>query len=157
MPTPVVVDLTHDDTVRILDFSRRCEQVHAGHKSSRPLSRNYEAIGKAGEVALGRLKGWPVNWDILPGGDDRVDFKTRLTTIDIKTARKPYNLLREVGVDHASVHVLAGYSWVDCHRVTIYGWETDETMVRQPSKDFGYGIVNHYRRRERLRDIDLLT
>ena len=61
MVVKVVLVLTSGEARRVRDFSGACEAAHAGQASSRPLSGGYEAIGKAGEVALGREMGWPVN------------------------------------------------------------------------------------------------
>jgi hypothetical protein len=158
---PIVITLTADEARRIRSFGAACEAVHADHASSRPLSDGYEAVGKAGEVALGRHMGWEVNWSVLPGGDGRVDFMVSGAggvTVDVKTARKPFNLLREVDKPHANILVLAGYAFVDGHHVvTLYGWERDAAMLREPVKDFGYGIDNHYLPRARLRDMATLA
>lgn len=126
--------------------------LHADHASSRPLSKDYEYIGLLGEFVFGREFGLEVDVSLRPKGDDRVDFYTDIRspfcekgTIDVKTARKAYNLLREKDKRHAEILVLARYSDAE-DWIALLGWEYERIiMTKCPvPRDFGKGIENHY-------------
>lgn len=90
--------------MNIADVARRRETLHMGHSSSRPLSQDYELVGLAGELAFAEEFGYQVDTSDRPGGDGRVDFHTPAGTVDVKTARKALNLLREQGKPHADLN-----------------------------------------------------
>jgi formylmethanofuran dehydrogenase subunit E-like metal-binding protein len=73
----------------------------------------------------------------------------------VKTARKPFNLLREAGKSHAEILVLASFD-DSTGKATLIGWEWDKEMLKCPTRDFGYGIVNHYKHYESLRSMESL-
>tara|TARA_Y100000310_G_C20581630_1_gene763303 strand:+ start:569 stop:1027 length:459 start_codon:yes stop_codon:yes gene_type:complete len=136
-------------------FGRARERIHEKQASSRPLSTGYEAIGILGEAEFAFRTGLPFDVQERPAGDNRVDFFTELGTIDVKTARKPYNLIREVGKPHAEILVLVG---VDASGwAKLIGWEYDSIITDAPFKDFGYSILNHYIPAENLKSPDLLV
>lgn len=126
------------------EIARAREELHNGHPSSRPLSEGYEYIGLLGEWVFAMAFGLPIDLTPRANGDKRKDFDTRVGTIDIKTARKPGNLLREAGKPHADILVLAGYN-DENESIGFLGWEYDTEMLKCPSRDFGYGILNHYK------------
>jgi|MudIll2142460700_1097286.scaffolds.fasta_scaffold03130_2 hypothetical protein len=129
--------------------------LHLGQSSSRPLSENYELIGLLGEFAFYKEFGTKPDWSLKSTGDGRIDFHVGNITIDVKTALKPYNLLREVYKKHADILVLASVS-KDFKQVNLLGWEYDSEMIKQPIKDFGYGVINYYKPADSLRDIEEL-
>ena len=91
------------------------------------------------------------------GGIDNVlIFNGVPHVVDVKTARLPFNLIVEVGkVKPKTIYILAGYS--DEHKNAVaLGWEWGIKLLRAPTKDFGYGVINHYIPRENLRGIDEL-
>lgn len=124
-----------------LMIAQQRQQLHANHESSRPLSDGYEFIGLMGEIAFSLQYGLAVDLSDRAGGDGRVDFELRGRTFDVKTARKPYNLISEVGADVADVLVLAG---IDGDKVTFHGWEKRATIKSAPTKTFGHDVLNHY-------------
>ena len=128
------------------------DALHSYQDSCRKLSKGYEYVGLLGEWYFSRLFKLPIDFSLRVGGDSNVDFKTHVGTIDVKTARKPYNLLREADKNHSEIIVLAGY---DEKNDDIYflGWEYDKEMLKCPKKDFGYGVINHYKAAEQLRSI----
>ena len=131
--------------------AQRRHALHKNHSSSRPLSKNYEFIGLVGEAAMAHKYDLFLDLEDRPGGDERIDFYTNLGTLDVKTALKPFNILREAKKDHADILILAGWhSEKRC--VDFYGWEREKAIVdRCPvPKDFGYGIKNHFMHRSRL-------
>jgi len=129
-------------------YAKKRALLHAGHGSSRPLSEGYEYVGLLGEVAFGLKFGLSVDLSDRPSGDE-YDFKIGGITIDVKTARKAYNLLREAHKPHADILVLAQYLNED--KILFKGWEYDEAMLKQHIKDFGYNIKNHFKPSTRLR------
>lgn len=131
------------------------EIAHAGQKSSRPLSDGYEYIGLLGEFVFAQKFGFPIDLSIKPMGDGRKDFTTSVGTLDVKTARKAYNLLREVDKDHADILVLAQY-YDDLDWIRLVGWEYDLEMAKCPYRDFGYGIINYYKSASELRPMEEL-
>lgn len=135
----------------------RREKLHENHASSRPLSKGYEGVGMMGEFAFGKLVGMMPDLEDRPGGDKGVDFVVPLRfTVDVKTARKPRNLISEVGKPTADILVLAGYD-DDSGEVSMMGWEFGSVVRAAPSKDFGYGVINHYIPAKNLRPMSDLV
>lgn len=130
-------------------------RTHLSHTSTRPLSPDYDYVGVAGEVAFAKEFGLEVDATTRPEGDGRIDFTLPCGTVDVKTARRPFNLLREVGKPHADILVLAGFN-DSTGEAYLIGWEWDSEMVKCPARDFGYGIVNHYKAAEHLKSISEL-
>ena len=139
--------------VCLKEIADQRHNLHKNHASSRPLSEDYEYIGLIGEGKFELTYGYAMDLEQRPGGDSRVDFHTPLATIDVKTARKAYNLLREVGKPHAELLILAEYL-PDTDDVRFLGWEWDCNMIQCPSKDFGYGIINHYKHWSELKRME---
>lgn len=136
-------------------------EAHINHASSRPLSENYELVGLRGEDVLARTFGVKVDMSRRLDGDNGVDIWINLSVggeirkypIDIKTARKPFNLIVEQGkVKRGTIYILAGYNDRD-DDASLIGWEWSRTVSLAPIKDFGYGILNHYINRAKLRRI----
>jgi len=118
--------------------------LHRDHKSSRPLSKDYEYIGLVGEKTLADYLGLQIDTVLRPTGDGGVDLVCGHFRLDVKTARKPYNLIVERGKAFPNtIYVLAKY-YDDGDRATLIGWEFGEAVRSAPCKDFGYGIINHY-------------
>lgn len=149
----------NSDRIKELDFIHKLADsrmsLHSNHKSSRPLSVDYEFIGLLGEWEFSKITKLPMDTSLRPSGDRGIDFKIGILTIDIKTARLAYNLLRERNKPHANVLVLARYIEKDSN-IVFLGWEFDHVMLQQPYKDFGYGIINHYKAVELLKPMDKL-
>ena len=132
----------YDLDILIANADKRAE-IHEHHATSRPLSNDYELIGLLGEYAFQMWSGKPMDFTIRPGGDDKIDFILHTgITVDVKSARKAYNLFRECGKKHADILVLAHVHSNEL--VSLLGWEYGVIMAMQPSKEFGYGIRNHY-------------
>lgn len=127
------------------------QSLHKDHATSRPLSEGYEDVGMAGEVAFGRFSGLMPDLERRPGGDGGTDFDLPVVfTVDVKTARKAGHLIHEVGKRFADIYVLAEYDDGD-KTACLVGWAWGIALRAAPTKDFGYGIVNHYIPRENLR------
>lgn len=131
--------------------------AHKDHASSRPLSEDYELIGLLGEAKFGALTGLMPDLERKLSGDNGIDFIVPLKfSVDVKTARKPRNLIQERGKVSADIYVLAGYD-DKTKKVTLLGWEWGAALLKAPVKDFGYGIFNHFIPVENLKPMSKLT
>jgi len=130
-------------------------EAHRHSTSTRPLSEGYDIVGAAGELAFAKEFGVKVDTMSRPEGDHGIDFQTPAGTVDVKTYRKPHHLLREVGKPHADILVLAGFDDAT-GEAELIGWEWDAELQKCPTKDFGYGILNHYKPADELRPISEL-
>ena len=140
----------------VMAFAKDRSALHEGHASCRQLSENYDEVGMAGELAFGKMFGLMPDLELRPEGDKGVDFRLILgLSVDVKTARKAYNLIHEVGKPFADLYVLCQYD-DETRSATILGWETGFTLRQAPQRDFGYGVVNHYIPADRLRPISEL-
>ena len=82
--------------------------THIGHASQRILSENYNLIGVCGENAFAKEFNLEIDDSVKPAGDNGTDFVLGLQfSVDIKTAKLPYNLLLEVGKPVSDIYVLA--------------------------------------------------
>ena len=131
------------------------EKIHENHASSRPLSDDYEYVGLKGEEQFAKEFDLELDRELRPGGDKGIDFITIVGRIDVKTARKPYNLIVEEDKVKADIYVLAIYRDYDDDAVLL-GWAFKDEVLNAPVKDFGYGIMNHYISRKELHPIEAL-
>ena len=131
------------------------EEVHKHHASSRPLSKNYEYIGLVGESQFAKEFDMGLDEELRPQGDGGKDFSSTMGSIDVKTARKAYNLIVEQGKVDSDVYVLAQYFDED-ETANLLGWACKDEVLKAPKKDFGYGVINHYIPKRNLKSMDLL-
>lgn len=144
--------------------AERRHQSHVNHPTHRPLSDGYELKGLRGEERFAEEFALDLDLTARPGGDGGTDNKITLSVpksfvVDVKTASKPMNLIVEVGkVEAHTIYVLAGYD-SEADKAYLLGWEWGSTVARDkygPPKDFGYGVINHWIPRGKLRSIDEL-
>lgn len=144
---------------KVVDFmqsmSNARKYIHQGQSTTKHLGDGTELVGLLGEWQFSQEFGLPIDLSLKKGGDNHVDFYTRIGTIDVKTYRKPYHLLREAGKDHADILVMASCDGIT-NEVKLMGWEYDILMLDCEKKDFGYGIINHYKPADQLQPIELL-
>ena len=152
-----------DDAIE--NEARARHDRHIDHPTHRPLSPGYESVGLYGEAEFARVFGGNVDLVPRPGGDRGKDFILRLiidddpvmVPIDVKTARKPGNLIVERGkIKRGTIYVLAGFNNAS-KAAHLIGWEWSAALLRAPVKDFGYGVYNHYIPRYRLQTIASLV
>ena len=124
---------------------------HIGQSTYKPLSPDHEYIGLLGEVAFSIAYALPLTWENLNGGGDECDFRIGCISIDIKTYRRPISILCKQHKRHADRIVLAKY--VSDNAIKLIGWDYYEMIKQSQPKDFGRGIINHYREAEQLRDM----
>jgi len=139
------------------DLAPSRNDVHVGHDSQRILGENQDKVGIVGEFAFGEFCGlWP-DTTLKPGGDNGIDFFVPLIfTVDVKTARKPFNLIHEQGKPFADIYVLAKYDDSDDGKAELLGWAWGATLQSAPVKDFGHGVINHYIPAGELKSMDAL-
>jgi hypothetical protein len=129
--------------------------MHAGHSSHRPLSRDYEKIGLAGEQAFADFMG--VDWDreLRPAGSNSINFRFAGGTVNVYTAKLPKFLLVEVGKAKADYYVLAQYR--GGLPAYFMGWASRSDVTAAPVGDKGKrGIQSHYIPWENLKPMDAL-
>lgn len=136
----------------LMQIAERRMRLHRDHKTNRPLSEMYEFIGLVGEYEFAFQFFFQMDTVLRPGGDGHVDFNTPVGTIDVKTARKAYNLIVEVGKPIADIVVLASFDDTT-KRAILLGWEYGRKILQCPVRDFGYGVMNHYLPAMQLRSI----
>ena len=126
----------------LLRIAEQRTNTHVGHASQRILSEDYNLIGVCGENEFANLFDLDIDDSVKPSGDKGIDFVLALNfSIDVKTAKLPYNLLLEVGKPVVDIYVLADYNEGDTF---LIGWEWGKILSQAPTKDFGYGVINHY-------------
>ena len=131
-------------SINLRKLASERERLHKNHESSRPLSKDYEYIGLKGEEKFAEEFGMKIDEELRPEGDGGKDFMHRLRgIIDVKTARKAYNLIVEEGKVVSDIYVLAQYTDIT-DEVDLLGWAYKKEVLDAPCKDFGYGIINHY-------------
>lgn len=129
---------------------------HKNHATSRPLSEDYELVGLLGELEFAKQTGVMIDLERRLDGDKGIDFVVSVNlSVDVKTARKAYNLIHEEGKAIADVYVLAQYDDTS-GKTKLLGWEFGSVLKSAPVKDFGYGIKNHYISKENLRPMSSL-
>jgi hypothetical protein len=141
----------------LAEIARLRTKSHLQHASRRPLSADYDLVGVVGEYEFARL--FDLDWDYSQkiGGDQGIDFVLPSgITVDVKTFRKPYNLIQEKDKLPADVYVLAGYN-DQTHTAEILGWSYKEELMWAPVKDFGAHIPHHTIPRHLLRKNDELN
>ncbi len=118
--------------------------IHEGLSSQRKLSDGFESIGVLGEIEFAIQSGLALPLDQKIFSDGGVDFVAPLRfTVDVKTARKAFNLIQEVGKVAADIYVLTEFNW-EGERARLVGWEWGAAVRQAPTRDFGHGIVSHY-------------
>jgi hypothetical protein len=111
-----------------------------------------DRIGCAGELVFADIYGLEVDLAPRPCGDEGLDFTLQDgTTIDVKTARKPYYLLVKCASRDKCADVLVLGKYFSDDIVEFLGWEIRDTLLACPRRDIGRkGIVSHYLAAERL-------
>lgn len=131
-------------------------ESHKNHSTSRPLSDGYELIGLLGELEFAKQSGVMIDLERRLDGDKGIDFVVSVKlSVDVKTARKAYNLIHEEGKSFADIYVLAQYE-DETNQTKLLGWEFGSVLKSAPVKDFGYGIKNHYIPKEQLKPMSAL-
>jgi len=110
--------------------ARGRDDLHDGQPSQRKLSANYELIGLVGERTFSRASGLQMDLSPRIGGDKGIDFRTRLGTLDVKTARGVIYLAVEEHKVRARLYVLAKF--IEPCEAELVGWAWDSEVLRSP-------------------------
>ena len=151
MATSILVQISKNWQETAKAYSVERYRNHIGQATYKPLSINHEYIGLLGEVAFSAVYALPLTWEDLKGGGDECDFRIGNLTIDIKTYRRPVNVLCKQHKRHADRIVLAKY--VSDEAIKLIGWDYYDMIKRSQPKDFGRGIINHHREAGELMDM----
>lgn len=149
------------DKEEAIALGKQRQNIHINNSSRRFFKDKNEEdiIGITGELAFEKLFKLPMDRSLYENGDDHVDFsykyKDKNVTIDVKTARKAFNILiKEWEINKAAdIIVLCQF---DNFKIKFLGWESLKVMKTMPVKDFGYGIKNYYRNIKDCRSMDEL-
>lgn len=134
--------------------------------ANRVWSDDFVRVWLSGEIALSELTGITPDFRGKFNGDGGVDSyidlkinnEIKRMTINIKTSKKPYNLIAEEKRNRADIYILAQY-FPETKRSNLLGWEfgvkvykSDMVKIKIPNgyKEFR-GIPLH-----ELRDIQIL-
>lgn len=131
--------------LREIAKKRRDLHTNVGNASERFFDDQYEEdmIGIAGEDAFAERYHFEIDMKPRPKGDKGIDFVTALGTVDVKTYRRPKNMLVKVSErwrGTAKILVLARYNKDDT--IDLLGWCYAHEVERGPS-NFGRGIMNY--------------
>lgn len=149
--------------LEVAAFNRH--ELHKDRKSSRPLSKDYELVGLAGEAALAKFAGSALDLSLRPGGDKgkdatitlMTDSGPRTFTVDVKTARKPANILVEVGKVRADIFIIAQY-YEMTGTASLLAWQWGSVIKRIPPRDVGgFGVLSHAQRTRDARKMEELA
>ena len=123
----------------IFKIAQQRSDTHKGHASQRVLSEDYNVVGISGEAAFAEDFSLEVDKSIKPSGDNGIDFLLPLYfTVDVKTAKKAYNLLLEEGKVLSDIYVLADYNEGDTFLV---GWEWGKILSKHQLRILGMVLL----------------
>jgi hypothetical protein len=134
--------------------------------ANRVWADDYVKVWLSGEIALAELTGIVPDFCNKFNGDGGVDShfilninenKKRMT-INIKTSKKPYNLLAEDKRNKADIYILAHY-FPETKRSNLLGWEFGSVLYKAPFIDIPVkdGVKQfHAIPLHKLRDIQIL-
>lgn len=139
------------------ELGRLRQGAHAENTTRRfyddPTAEN--TTGAGGELQFQAEFGLRADLEPRPYGDGGHDFLVTLRgkrlRIDVKTARVPAFLLVKERDMARCADILVLYQEIERGRYAFIGWDTRDVMELMPKRDFGYGIVSHYRPRAELR------
>jgi hypothetical protein len=141
--------------MRLREEAAQRHSLHQGQQSHRPLSVDYEYISLLGEERFAQEFGIARDRRLHVTGDAGWDFDLGFAKVDVKTARRPNNIIVEVGkLRDAMIYCQAKY---DDQKDTaaLLGWAFGWELSRD-TKDFGYGVYNHWLPRAQFRSMQSL-
>lgn len=131
--------------------------IHQGHLTHRPLSKDYELVGVAGERAFSEWAHIDMDRKLRPTGNGSVNFKVAGKKINVYAARKPRHLLVEKKKAKSDIYVLARYSEAT-EKAALIGWAWKDEVLKAPARDYGgMGVVSHGIERAKLRKMETLA
>ena len=147
--------------IPILESSMESNPVFANRK----WSEDYVRVWLAGEIALAEFTGVIPDFRSKYHGDGGTDSYIDIVinnamkrkTINVKTSKKPYNLVAEPGRSKADIYMLAHY-FSETRRARIIGWQWSQIIHQCPTKKLtDDGVPLHVMPFHELRDIRVLS
>ena len=135
----------------IREIGERRDALHATHDGAVIKGMTNNVMGLIGERAFAERYGLDLDLSVTIRGDRGIDFRCPRATVDVKTSRRGDYLLVPVGRVHADVYVLAHLIGTDEAR--LLGWMDAATIKTLPTRDFGYGVRNHFVHARSLRSL----
>jgi hypothetical protein len=129
--------------------------------ANRKWSDDYVRVWLAGEIALADFTGVKPDFTSKLKGDGGTDsvitFKDGSTwTVNVKTSKKPYNLLAEPNRSRADIYMLAQY-FPETRRASLLGWHWGSVIYNKPTRTLNLnGKPLHCLPIEELRDLRIL-
>jgi hypothetical protein len=128
--------------------------------AGRVWSDDYVRVWIAGEIALGEftrnLPSFESKFFGDGGEDSFVMIEGRRYTINVKTSKKPYNLVAEPKRNKADIYCLARY-FVETDRAVLLGWQWGSILHKtEPRKLADNGVPLHTLPQHELRDMQIL-
>lgn len=132
--------------------------------ANRKWSEDYVRVWLAGEIALAEFTGVKPDFENKFYGDGGTDsfinlmlngVKTKIT-INVKTSKKPYNLVAEPKRNKADIYMLAHY-FPETERARIMGWQWSKIIHQCPTQKLDErGVELHVMPFYKLRDLQIL-
>ena len=129
--------------------------------ANRVWSEDYVRVWLAGEIALSEFT------KVLPvfeskfygdgGEDSHIFIEGKRFTINVKTSKKPYNLVAEPNRNKADIYCLARY-FAETDRAMLLGWQWSSVIHKAPIKKLNeVGVDLHTLPQHELRDMEILA
>lgn len=142
-------------------ISRLTEDMEKNPRfKGRVWSQDYVRVWMAGEIALGEFTGVMPSFESKiygDGGEDsHITIDGKRYTINVKTSKKPYNLVAEPNRNKADIYCLARY-FPETDRAMLLGWQWAKIIYRGPLRKLtDNGVYLHVLPMCELRDMQIL-
>lgn len=150
---PVEVTLTQEEAQRSYQFCLSLQKDKQKHKvvdlwyDQNNSSFGVNVMGHLGEVAVSKVLGTPVDYEIRTHGDEGWDTVLDGRTVQIKTSTQESLIFNSKAAFKADIAILVVYLGEDranSHidpRFKVVGWVTREDFFQYHYKhDFGHGV-----------------
>ena len=153
LTTPIPVELSSEEAQKSYDF---CVKLQEDKKNNNVVDLWYDkknssfgvnVLGHLGEVAVSRVLGTPVDYEIRTHGDAGYDTTYAGKTVQVKTSTLPTLIFNSARAFSADIAILVEYVGNDRAnanldpRFVVHGWITrEEFMVHHHNHDYGYGV-----------------
>ena len=123
-----------------MNIRELAEKRNYCHSDSDPRyykDKNLEhIIGLSGELCFAKRYNLKPDLEIRPNGDNHIDFKVKIndeivSSIDVKTAQKAYNLLIKKWEINKCSDILVLAEFKEENNVNFLGWTTKKIMKEQ--------------------------
>lgn len=129
--------------------------------ANRKWSDDYVRVWLAGEIALAEFTGIKPDFTSKFNGDGGTDSVLQFKDgsryrVNVKTSKKPYNLVAEPNRSRADIYMLAQY-FPETKKASIIGWQWASVVYKKPKRTLSLnGVPLHCLPIDELRDIRIL-